>query len=249
MERISESIKSPNLTKQKASAESKANRRNPHSHLKHQSLAEVKCTSGKLPRSSHSERLSLQYHQMRFCVTQTVSILSGSAGVKDERDAIVQWCAWADGSTREPPWRKFQNLTSIHYLSTQLDTFFPVAATILKLLISLDSYTILTTESKHNFMLTTVWSTLLSTKLRSHDSNLFILVYTASVTSLVFWSIYTGFPFDCIAGKSFSSLLSLFVSLGSINHERLAQHPGEDILMTQHLDTFPPRCMNRSWKV
>lgn len=86
-----------------------------------------------------------------------------------------------------------------------------------------------------------MWRTLLSTELRSHDSNFFILAYTVSVTSLVFWSIhtnllvnrsYTGFFFDCIAGKTFSSLLSLFISLGSINHERLAQHLGENILTT-----------------
>lgn len=49
----------------------------------------MKGTSGKLSRSSHSECLSLYHHQMRFCVTQTVSILSGSAGVKEEMDAIV----------------------------------------------------------------------------------------------------------------------------------------------------------------
>lgn len=126
-------------------------------------------------------------------------------------------------------------------LSTQLDMSFPVSATILKLLISLYSYTILTRERKHNFILATVWSTLLSIKLTRHDSIFFILVYTVSVTSLALWSSYTnlldnrsytGFSFDCIAGKTFSSLLSLFVSLGSINHERLAQHPGEKILTT-----------------
>lgn len=33
------------------------------------------------------------FHLMRFCVTQTVSILSGSAGIKQERDADVQWSA------------------------------------------------------------------------------------------------------------------------------------------------------------
>lgn len=124
-------------------------------------------------------------------ITQIVSILTGSAGVKEERDAIIQWCSWADDSIRESPWRKFKNLTFIHCLSTQLDMSFPVSATVLKVLISLDSYTTLTTDMKHNFVLATLWSTVLSTKLRNHDSNFFILVYTVSVTSLVFWSIYT----------------------------------------------------------
>lgn len=41
---------------------------------------------GTLPRSSHPECLSLQYNKRRFCVTQTVSILSGSAGIKEEKD-------------------------------------------------------------------------------------------------------------------------------------------------------------------